>query len=138
MNSTIAPEISSRVPARRGTVGISRNAAAMIITPNGTLTKNTVRQPRPARSSVTRRPPSRNPAAPGEPQHDAVNAESAAPRVVGKQEMNGGEHLRHHQRRGGALRQPRHNEFWTGLRQPAPQRGQRETEHTGDEHVPVP
>ena len=63
--------------------------------------------------------------------NDAVNAEGAAARGIGKQQMQRGEHLRHHQRRGGALRQSRNDQFRTGLRQPAPQRRQREAEHAG-------
>ena len=43
------------------------NAAAMMAKPKGTLTKNTLRQPRPARSTVTSRPPSAKPAAPASP-----------------------------------------------------------------------
>ncbi len=54
--------------------------------------------------------------------HHAVNAEGTAARRIGKQQMKGGEHLRHHQRRGRALRQPREDQLGSGLRQPAPQR----------------
>ena len=68
-------------------------------------------------------------------EHDAVDAEGAAARFIGEQEMHGRQHLRHHQRRGGALRQPRHDQFSAGLRQPAPQRRQREAEHAGEEDV---
>ena len=50
-----------------GVLGMIRKAAVMMITPNGTLTKNTARQPSPARSSATKRPPSRKPAAPASP-----------------------------------------------------------------------
>ncbi len=63
----MAPGTSSRVPARRGTEGMIRIAAAMMRMPNGTLTKNTARQPTPPRSSVTRMPPSAKPAAPASP-----------------------------------------------------------------------
>jgi hypothetical protein len=50
--------------------------------------------------------------------------------------MKGGEHLGHHQRRGGALRQPCGDQFRAGLRQAAPQRGDGEAEHTGQKYIP--
>ena len=48
--------------------------------------------------------------------------------------MQGGKHLRHHQRCGRALREPRRDQFGPGLRQPAPQRGRSEAEHAGNEN----
>jgi hypothetical protein len=59
----------------------------------------------------------------GQPEHDAVDAEGAGPRAIRKQQMKGGKHLRHHQRRRRALRQPCRDQFGAGLRQSAPQRG---------------
>ena len=49
--------------------------------------------------------------------------------------MKGSEHLRHHQRRGGALRQPRRDQFGAGLRHAAPQRGEREAEHACQKYI---
>ena len=40
--------------------------------------------------------------------------------VIGEQQMQCGEHLGHHQRRGRALREPRRDQFRAGLRQSAP------------------
>ena len=50
--------------------------------------------------------------------------------------MKGGQHLRHHQRRRRALRQPCRDQFRAGLRQPAPQRGDGEAGDARYEHVP--
>jgi hypothetical protein len=44
-------------------------------------------------------------------------------------------HLRHHQRRGRALRQPRDDQFRPRLREAAPERGQGEAEQAGQEHA---
>jgi hypothetical protein len=74
-------------------------------------------------------------AATGQPEHDAVNAEGAGARRIREQQMERGEHLRHHQRRGRALRQPRQDQLRSGLRQPAPQRSDGEAEYTCDEYV---
>ena len=49
--------------------------------------------------------------------------------------MQGRQHLRHHQRCGRALRQPRDDQLRARLRQPAPQRGHREAEHAGQEDI---
>ncbi len=45
------------------------------------------------------------------------------------------QHLRHHQRRGRALRQPCDDQLRAGLREAAPQRRRGEAEHAGEEHV---
>jgi hypothetical protein len=57
---------------------------------------------------------------PRKTQHDAINAERAAARRIGKLQMNGRKHLRHHHRSGRALRQPRGDQFRSGSRQCAP------------------
>ena len=72
----------------------------------------------------------------GKAKHHAVNAKGPAARRIGKQQMKGGEHLRHHQRRGRTLRQPREDQFGSGLCQPAPQRRQREAEYAGQKYIP--
>lgn len=66
-NSTTLPLMSSFVSARRDVDGMMRQAAAAMTRPHGTLMKNTERQPVPARSTVSRRLPSRKPAAPASP-----------------------------------------------------------------------
>ena len=70
------------------------------------------------------------------PEHDAVDAEGAAALLIGEQEMQGCQHLRHHQRCGRTLRKPRQDQFEAGLREPAPQRGQREAGDACQKQVP--
>jgi hypothetical protein len=67
--------------------------------------------------------------------HDTVNTEGAAAGFIGEQQMQCRKHLRHHQRRGRALRQPRRDQLRAGLGQGAPQRRRGEAEHAGDENA---
>jgi hypothetical protein len=98
-------------------------AAAMMTAPKGTLTKNTARQPRPREIKSDQDAAEQEACGAGQPEHDAVDTEGTGARGIREQQMNGGKHLRHHQRRRRALRQPRCDQFRAGLRQPTPQRG---------------
>ena len=122
-NSTIAPGISSRVPARRGTVGMIRNAAAMMTSAKRHVDEKHRAPAEPREIERHQHAAEQEAGRARQPEHDAVDAEGAAARGIRKQQMKGGKHLRHHQRRGRALRQPRRDQFGSGLRQPAPQRG---------------
>ena len=129
------PRRSSRVPTLRGITGISHAAANAMPTPIGTLTQKMLRQPRPARSSVTSQPPSMKPTAAPRPIATPKMAKARARAASGNSVWMRGEHLRHHHRRGTSLAARAKISIAARSRQPAPQRGQREAEDAGDEHA---
>ena len=66
------------MPTLRGIAGISHAAANAMPTPIGTLTQKMLRQPRPARFSVTSQPPSMKPTAAPRPIATAKMAKARA------------------------------------------------------------
>ena len=108
------------MPGRRGTDGMIRMAAADNEETERHVDEEHDAPAEPGEVERHQYAAERKAGRAGEAQHDAVDAEGAATLVVGEQQMQCGEHLRHHQRRGRALREPRRDQFRAGLRQSAP------------------
>lgn len=79
--------------------------------PLGTLTKNTERQPVPGEIERDEKPAEQEARGARKPEHNAVDGKGAVALTVGEQQMQRRQHLRHHQRGGGALRQPRDDQL---------------------------